>query len=447
MWHVIRATNRTRAMLVVAATLVAAAFITPAGAAPVPAATAVFLVLLIVVSRASLNTQVGVVGSLKVKRIISKPLVSGKPAFVRVVLRNDSLIPLELVEVFIPYPRVFKRVKGSSTTLITVPPKSSVEVSLELIPRVGEHVFEPVKLVLRDVLGLFKFEANVTSRDVVRVLPALEVVKALGVTYASRPGELSRTRRKGRGVEFYGVREYVPGDEYRRIEWKASARHGMRKLFVKEFEHEVSLNIFLVLETSLFMLSGGWGRTPLEYSVKAAASIAAYALRRGDSVAVIHRFVDRPALVRGRKSLLRVIDDVSRLPWDAILASPDIRLRDIILRKLMPALPRERNVIVIFTILYGGINEAKEIVEVASKLRALGNTVMVIVPMVEAFEAKTLEGIEAAVYRLRSLGMLKSKMEGIRLLLRHGIPTVTALPSEITDIVIAKLESIRSSMT
>ncbi len=442
----IRATNRTRAMLVVAATLVAAAFITPAGAAPIPAATAVFLVLLIVVSRASLNTQVGVVGSLKVKRVISKPLISGKPAVVKVVLRNDSLIPLELVEVFIPYPRVFRKVKGSSTTLTTVPPKSSVEVSLELVPRVGEHAFEPVKLVLRDILGLFKFEANVTGKEVVRVLPALEGIRALGVTYTSRPGELSRTRRKGHGVEFYGIREYVPGDEYRRIEWKASARHGMRRLFVKEFEHEVSLNIFLVLDTSLYMLSGGWGRTPLEYSVRAAASIAAYALRRGDSVAVIHRFVDRPALVRGRRSLVRVIDDVSRLPWDAILKLPSAELRDLVLRKLMPVLPRERNVIIVFTILYGGIDEAREIVEVASKLKALGNTVMVIVPMVEAFEAKTLEGIEAAVYRLRSLGMLKSKMEGVKLLLRHGIPTVTALPSEITDIVVARLESIRSSM-
>lgn len=433
-------------MLVVAATLVAAAFITPAGAAPIPAATAVFLVLLIVVSRASLNTQVGVVGSLKVKRVISKPLISGKPAVVKVVLRNDSLIPLELVEVFIPYPRVFRKVKGSSTTLTTVPPKSSVEVSLELVPRVGEHAFEPVKLVLRDILGLFKFEANVTGKEVVRVLPALEGIRALGVTYTSRPGELSRTRRKGHGVEFYGIREYVPGDEYRRIEWKASARHGMRRLFVKEFEHEVSLNIFLVLDTSLYMLSGGWGRTPLEYSVRAAASIAAYALRRGDSVAVIHRFVDRPALVRGRRSLVRVIDDVSRLPWDAILKLPSAELRDLVLRKLMPVLPRERNVIIVFTILYGGIDEAREIVEVASKLKALGNTVMVIVPMVEAFEAKTLEGIEAAVYRLRSLGMLKSKMEGVKLLLRHGIPTVTALPSEITDIVVARLESIRSSM-
>ncbi len=434
-------------MLVVAATLVAAAFITPAGAAPIPAATAVFLVLLIVVSRASLNAQVGVVGSLKVERAINKPLISGKPAIIKVVLRNDSLIPLELAEVFIPYPKVFRRTKGSSTALIMIPPKSSVEISLELIPRVGEHVFEPVRLVLRDLLGLFRFEASVTSSEVVRVLPALESIKTLGVTYTSRPGELSRTRRRGHGVEFYGIREYVPGDEYRRIEWKASARHGMRRLFVKEFEHEVSLNIFLVLEASLYMLSGEWGRTPLEYSVKAAASIAAYALRRGDSVAVIHRFVDKPVLVRGRRSLMRVIDDVSRLPWDMILASPSVRLKDLVLKKLVPVLPRERNVIIIFTILYGGVDEAREIVDAASKLKSLGNTVMVIIPMVEAFEAKTLEGIEAAVYRLRSLGTLKNKMEGVKLLLKHGIPTVTALPSEITDIVVARLENIRSSMT
>ncbi len=442
----IKATARARALLIVSAALVAAAFITPASAAPVPAATAIFLVILLVVSRASLNAQLGVLDSLRVKRIVSKPLISGREAVISVVFKNESSVPLEFLEVKIPYPKVFKLVSGEPVTLISIPPRSEVSVSIKVVPRVGTHVLDELRVVLRDFLGLHRYEASLLSKEVIRVYPKVVPVKALAITYASRAGELSRARRKGRGVEFYGVREYVPGDEYRRIEWKASARFGLRRLFVKEFEHEVSLNIFIIIDTSPYMLSGGWGRTPLEYSINAAASIASYALRRGDSIAVIHRFVKMPSLVRGRKALNKVIDDLSSVSWsDIISGEGGVDLKDLMLNKLAVALPRERNVIIIFTVLYGGLEDAKRIADASMKLIEMGNAVMVIVPMVEFFEARTLEGLEAAIYRLRSYGAVKGKMEGIKYLISRGIPTVTALPEELADIIIARLEGLRSA--
>ncbi len=441
----IRATKRIRAIVIASAALIAAAFITPAGLAPVPAASAIFLVLLLVVSRSSLTAQVGALGALRVRRRVSKPLISGKPAVMEVIIENPTNVPIEFLEIRVPYPRVFRLLEGKPVVLTTLPPKSSVTVRLKLIPRVGDHTLEPVEAVARDFLGLFRFEAKLSGADRVRVLPPVEAVHALAVTYANRPGELSRTKRRGRGVEFFGIREYVPGDEYRRIEWKASARHGLRRLFVKEFEHEVSLNIFILIDTSTYMLSGGWGRTPLEYSIKAAASIATYALRRGDSVAILHKFVSMPRLVRGRKAVNHVLETLSSVSWDAILNGGGSSIRELVSGPLMKILPRERNVIIIFTVLYGGLGEAKALVDTVSKLKALGNVVMVVVPMVEFFESRTLKGIEAAIYRLRSYGAIKSKMEGIRLLLKHGIPTVTALPEEMTDVIVARLENLRSA--
>ncbi len=441
----IRATRRIRAVVIASAALIAAAFITPAGLAPVPAASAIFLVLLLVVSRSSLTAQVGVLGSLRVRRYVSKPLIGGKPAVMKVVVENPTNVPIEFLEIRVPYPRVFRLVEGRSVVLTTLPPKSSVTIKLKLIPRVGDHVLRPIEVVARDFLGLFRFEAKLSGAERIRVLPPVEAVHALTITYANRPGELSRTKRRGRGVEFFGVREYVPGDEYRRIEWKASARHGFRRLFVKEFEHEVSLNVFILVDTSTYMLSGGWGRTPLEYSIKAAASIATYALRRGDSVAILHRFVSKPRLVRGRKAVNHVLETLSSVSWDAILKRSGPSIKELVSKSLMKILPRERNIIIIFTVLYGGLKEAKELVDTVTKLKALGNAVMVVVPMVEFFESRTLKGVEAAVYRLRSYGAVKSKMEGVRLLLKHGIPTVTALPEEMTDVIVARLENLRSA--
>ena len=280
-----------------------------------------------------------------------------------------------------------------------------------------------------------------------RVYPRLEPVKSLLIIYSARPGGLSRAKRRGHGVEFFGLREYVPGDEYRRIEWKASARYGLQRLFVKEFEHEVSLNLFFLLDTSMYMLSGGWGETPLEYSVRAIASIASYALRRGDSVCVIHYFTKVPKLIRGRASLPQVIDELSKLPWDGIVGIRESRIKELVSEKLIKVMPRERNVIMVFASLYGGAEEVKVLIDALSMLRSLGNAVMVVVPMVEFFEVRTLKGFQAAVYRVRTLHAVKAKLEAINTLLSHGIPTVTALPEEMSDVIVRRLELIRAAIT
>ncbi len=443
----IRVTKRAYALVVISATLVGATFLTPGALSVATASAAVFLLLLIVASRASLSAQVGALGRLRIERRISKPLIEGREATIEVTFKNDTVVPIELVEVNIPYPASFKLVKGSPTALVTIPPKSVVKVSISVIPRVGEHRLLPPEVVLRDWLGLFRYFTRLGEAEVMRVYPRLEPVKSLLIIYSARPGGLSRAKRRGHGVEFFGLREYVPGDEYRRIEWKASARYGLQRLFVKEFEHEVSLNLFFLLDTSMYMLSGGWGETPLEYSVRAIASIASYALRRGDSVCVIHYFTKVPKLIRGRASLPQVIDELSKLPWDGIVGIRESRIKELVSEKLIKVMPRERNVIMVFTSLYGGAEEVKVLIDALSMLRSLGNAVMVVVPMVEFFEVRTLKGFQAAVYRVRTLHAVKAKLEAINTLLSHGIPTVTALPEEMSDVIVRRLELIRAAIT
>ena len=52
---------------------------------------------------------------------------------------------------------------------------------------------------------------------------------------------------RGGGIEFSEVREYMPGDDVKRIDWNVSARHN--NLFVKEFVEENELNVYLILES------------------------------------------------------------------------------------------------------------------------------------------------------------------------------------------------------
>lgn len=73
---------------------------------------------------------------------------------------------------------------------------------------------------------------------------------------------------KGQGVDFCGVREYLSGDDVRAIDWNVTARLG--KPYIKVFEEDHELQIFLIVDRSLSMFSG---KNPLKY--KCAAEIAA----------------------------------------------------------------------------------------------------------------------------------------------------------------------------
>lgn len=90
---------------------------------------------------------------------------------------------------------------------------------------------------------------------------------------------------KGRGIDFEDVREYVPGDDVRRIDWNVSAR--MRKTFVKRFIEERELMIMLMVDMSHSGHFGTAGRTKRELAAEIAGTIAFSAVRDCDRVGML----------------------------------------------------------------------------------------------------------------------------------------------------------------
>lgn len=87
---------------------------------------------------------------------------------------------------------------------------------------------------------------------------------------------------RGASVEFAEYRRYVPGDDLRRLDWRAYGRSD--RFFVKEFEADTNLRLCLVLDTSGSMAFGSSGETRLEYARKLAAALAYLAIQQGDAV-------------------------------------------------------------------------------------------------------------------------------------------------------------------
>ena len=87
---------------------------------------------------------------------------------------------------------------------------------------------------------------------------------------------------RGASVEFAEYRRYVPGDDLRRLDWRAYGRSD--RFYVKEFEADTNLRCCLILDTSGSMDFGSQGITKIEYARKIAGALAYLSVQQGDAV-------------------------------------------------------------------------------------------------------------------------------------------------------------------
>ena len=91
-----------------------------------------------------------------------------------------------------------------------------------------------------------------------------------------------RSPIRGSSLEFAEYRKYVPGDDTRRLDWRAYARND--RYYIKEFEADTNLRMCLVLDTSGSMDFANNGISKLNYARRLAGSLAYIAARQGDAV-------------------------------------------------------------------------------------------------------------------------------------------------------------------
>ena len=116
---------------------------------------------------------------------------------------------------------------------------------------------------------------------------------------------------KGRGMDFEEVREYVPGDEVRAIDWNVTARTG--KPFVKKFREERELTIVLLVDLSASGHFGSVLQSKRELAAEVASVLAFAAIRNNDKVGLI-LFTDEVEQYvpprKGRSHVLRVVREI-----------------------------------------------------------------------------------------------------------------------------------------
>jgi uncharacterized protein (DUF58 family) len=119
---------------------------------------------------------------------------------------------------------------------------------------------------------------------------------------------IHRSRSHGYSMEFEEHREYSPGDEIRRIDWKALGKFD--RFFVKEYEDETNLRAYVLLDCSASMDYGSGGFTKFQYAATLAACLAYLILRQQDAVGLVtfagevKRFVPPRAKISHMREIL-----------------------------------------------------------------------------------------------------------------------------------------------
>jgi len=195
--------------------------------------------------------------------------------------------------------------------------------------RVGYHGIYGLALEVRGAPGLFEVPLTFANPFGVEVLPRA-LARPLTTAHGGRSRTLAMAGRagnqRGDGTDLRELREHLPGDPFRRIAWKASARRG--KLVVKEFEREERDVVVVVLDASVELWAGPMGGAPLDRAVDLCATLCTHHLGRGDLVGlkiVGARMLASVAPGKGRAQLNRItlalmdhagVLDADRCGWD-----------------------------------------------------------------------------------------------------------------------------------
>lgn len=165
-------------------------------------------------------------------------------------------------------------IPSGSTVTVPCPIKTDVR---------GRYHFGDILVRLTTSWRLIEIERVIAHRATVRVLPDIAGVKDYLNAHRADPfaaPHLRTARIRGIGCEFESLREFEPGDDIRRIDWRATARH--RRLISRNYEIEPFRDVLVVLDNGRLMGASTARGTKLDWAIDAALVIAGVVLQSGD---------------------------------------------------------------------------------------------------------------------------------------------------------------------
>lgn len=251
--------------------------------------------------------------SLGVQNVVTLTLVNRSRYHLKLRLKDD-------------FPSEFQFQRATHD--VQLAPSAAETIVYQLTPlRRGIYRFEDIHLRGWGILGLVIRQRHIAAATDVKVYPNLQAVRQYELLV--RRGLLGQlglknSRQFGEGTEIERLREYAPDDDFRRIDWKATARH--RKPIVREFETERSQDVIIMLDTGRLMASpivpdashvaGQAAMIKLDYAINTTLMTGYVSTLKGDKVGLIafadtvHQYL---APKPGKKQFLTMLESIYAL--------------------------------------------------------------------------------------------------------------------------------------
>lgn len=172
---------------------------------------------------------------------------------------------------------------------LEVSPRAATELVYVVQPKErGAYEFGTINAEVKGLLGLAVRRYFFDQQQMVKVYPSfiqMRRFQLMAVSNNLQQTGVKRVRRLGHSLEFEQIKEYVRGDDYRTINWKATARRG--DVMVNTFTDERSQPIYCVVNKGRVMKMPFEGMTLLDYAINASLVISNIALQKQDKAGLI----------------------------------------------------------------------------------------------------------------------------------------------------------------
>lgn len=374
-------------------------------------------------------------GELELERINDTKLSLGAENLITLLLANRSARRLSF-QLRDEYPFQFQ--SDAVTLAGEAAPYDLHEARYHLRPlQRGDYAFGDINVRYTSLLKMFVRQARYPAAAQVKVYPNVLDVRKYDLL--ARKGllfelGLRAARIYGQGSEFERLREYNADDEFRRINWKATARRG--KPIAAEYETERSQYVMSVIDTGRLMRPPIGDLAKLDYAINAALLLSYVATLKGDHIGLL-TFADdvRTFLAprRGKGQFYRMLEALYNVQFEPVEADYAQALGYLGLKH------KRRSLVVVFTDLVT-LDAARPLIAHMARLaqRHLPLCVVISDPNVTNLAAQPPRGSDAVYQRAVAEMLLDERQVVLDTMQRSGVLTLDVPADKLTVSLINK---------
>lgn len=212
-------------------------------------------------------------------------------------------------------------------TKLSIAPGQKLTYDYFLTPHErGEEYFRATFLRLNCPFGLAQKQIRLDTEQPVKVYPnilALREFQLLNQKGRLREAGVRKSRLKGMGTEFESLRDYSEGDDFRKVDWKATARRG--KVIVREYEVERNQAVIICIDCGRHMMAEIGGVRKLDLVLDSILMLIQSAIQAGDNVGLIAYGADIIRYIspkKGQRQLGVLLNAVYNLVAEPVESDP-----------------------------------------------------------------------------------------------------------------------------